>query len=245
MATTVSEFLVDAFVVGACSESLGTQETASTESSAPSLCQRQPALHSARHEELAAFMACAHAKFTGEVGVCIATSGPGAIHLLNGLDDAKLDHQPVVAIVGQQKAHVAGKFLSAGSGSSRPLQGRLGIRAGTVAPASDADLRGHRIPHRDVAPRSARSSFRLIFRKSRWKTRREHGVTYSGVGYSAPRIIPEEDDLRKAADVLNAGKKVAMLVCAGALHATDEVIETADALGAGTLKHCWQGRGPR
>ncbi len=56
-----------------------------------------------RHEETAAFMACAHAKFTGEVGVCVATSGPGAIHLLNGLYDAKLDHQPVVAIVGQQK----------------------------------------------------------------------------------------------------------------------------------------------
>src|SRR5205809_7167146 len=55
-----------------------------------------------RHEEMAAFMACGHAKFTGEVGVCIATSGPGAIHLLNGLYDAKLDHQPVVAIVGQQ-----------------------------------------------------------------------------------------------------------------------------------------------
>src|SRR3954471_19252635 len=56
----------------------------------------------ARHEEMAAFMACAHAKWTGEPGVCLATSGPGAIHLLNGLYDAKLDHQPVVAIVGQQ-----------------------------------------------------------------------------------------------------------------------------------------------
>src|ERR671937_1951551 len=56
-----------------------------------------------RHEEMAAFMACAHAKWTGEVGVCLATSGPGAIHLLNGLYDAKLDHAPVLAIVGQQK----------------------------------------------------------------------------------------------------------------------------------------------
>src|SRR5947207_3774493 len=56
-----------------------------------------------RHEEMAAFMACAHAKFTGDVGVCLATSGPGAIHLLNGLYDAKLDHQPVVALIGQQK----------------------------------------------------------------------------------------------------------------------------------------------
>src|SRR5512146_526624 len=61
-----------------------------------------------RHEEMAAFMACAHAKFTGEVGVCVATSGPGAIHLLNGLYDAKLDHQPVVAIVGQQKRAALG-----------------------------------------------------------------------------------------------------------------------------------------
>src|SRR5947199_4157705 len=61
-----------------------------------------------RHEEMAAFMACAHAKFTGEIGVCIATSGPGAIHLLNGLYDAKMDHQPVVAIVGQQARSAIG-----------------------------------------------------------------------------------------------------------------------------------------
>ncbi len=63
----------------------------------------KPEFIQTRHEEMAAFMACAHAKFTGEVGVCTATSGPGAIHLLNGLYDAKLDHQPVVAIIGQQK----------------------------------------------------------------------------------------------------------------------------------------------
>src|SRR5439155_27286010 len=62
----------------------------------------------ARHEELAAFMACAHAKFAGEIGVCLATSGPGAIHLLNGLYDAKMDHQPVLAIVGQQKRAALG-----------------------------------------------------------------------------------------------------------------------------------------
>src|SRR6059058_5628182 len=62
----------------------------------------EPRLIQVRHEEMAAFMACAHAKFTGQLGVCLATSGPGAIHLLNGLYDAKLDHQPVVAIVGQQ-----------------------------------------------------------------------------------------------------------------------------------------------
>src|SRR6201746_1651279 len=68
----------------------------------------RPEFVQVRHEELAAFMACAHAKFTGEVGVCMATSGPGAIHLLNGLYDAKLDHQPVVAIVGQQARSALG-----------------------------------------------------------------------------------------------------------------------------------------
>src|SRR5438874_8353121 len=73
--------------------------------------ERDPEFIQARHEELAAFMACAHAKFTGEVGVCLATSGPGAIHLLNGLYDAKLDHQPVVAIVGQSaRAAVGGDY---------------------------------------------------------------------------------------------------------------------------------------
>src|SRR5690242_5205785 len=68
----------------------------------------KPRFIQARHEELAAFMGCAHAKFTGEVGVCIATSGPGAIHLLNGLYDAKMDHQPVVAIVGQSATTAIG-----------------------------------------------------------------------------------------------------------------------------------------
>src|SRR5246500_3202757 len=64
-----------------------------------------------RHEEMSAFMACAHSKFTGEVGVCLATSGPGAVHLLNGLYDAKMDHQPVVAIVGQQaRASLGGSY---------------------------------------------------------------------------------------------------------------------------------------
>ena len=73
-----------------------------------------------RHEEMAAFMACGHAKFTGEVGVCMATSGPGAIHLLNGLYDAKLDHQPVVAIVGQQaRAALGGELPAGGRPASR------------------------------------------------------------------------------------------------------------------------------
>ncbi len=76
-----------------------------------------------RHEEMSAFMACAHAKFTGEVGVCLATSGPGAIHLLNGLYDAKADHQPVVAIVGQQaRTALGGSYMRLGIGRSEPWE---------------------------------------------------------------------------------------------------------------------------
>ena len=87
-----------------------------------------PELIQVRHEEMAAFMACAHAKFTGEVGVCLATSGPGAIHLLNGLYDAKLDHQPVVAIVGQQARAGARRRLPAG--------GRPASRCSRTSPTS-------------------------------------------------------------------------------------------------------------
>ena len=84
----------------------------------------RPEFVQARHEEMAAFMACAHAKFTGEVGVCLATSGPGAIHLLNGLYDAKLDHQPVVAIVGQQARTALGGSYQQEVDLRRAVQGR-------------------------------------------------------------------------------------------------------------------------
>ena len=94
-------------------------------------------------------MACGHAKFTGEVGVCLATSGPGAIHLLNGLYDAKMDHQPVVAIVGQSSRQAIGRQLSAGSGSNFAFQ-RCGGRicpSGVASRANPAS-RGSRDAHR-------------------------------------------------------------------------------------------------
>src|SRR5689334_23724994 len=112
MATTVSEFLIERL------RSWGVQRIYGYPGDgingifgALRRANDNPRFIQARHEELAAFMACAHAKFTGEVGVCISTSGPGAIHLLNGLYDAKLDHQPVVAIVGQQaRAALGGDY---------------------------------------------------------------------------------------------------------------------------------------
>jgi pyruvate dehydrogenase (quinone) len=191
-----------------------------------------------RHEEMAAFMACGHAKWTGEVGVCLATSGPGAIHLLNGLYDAKLDHQPVVAIVGQQaRAALGGSYQQEVDLVSlfkdvaheyvqlvtEPEQVRHVVdRAVRIALAERTvtcvivpnDLQGEDIE----------------------QPAHEHGTVHSSVGYSRPRVVPSEADLQRAADVLNAGERVAILAGQGALHATDEVIEVAEALGAGVAK---------
>lgn len=192
----------------------------------------------ARHEEMAAFMAAAHAKFTGELGVCIATSGPGASHLLTGLYDARMDHMPVLAIVGQQARtalgghyqqeldllsmfkDVAGAFVQQASEPSqvrhlidRAVRKAVGERRVTavILPNDLQDL-----PYKEPA--------------------RAHGTLHSGVGYSKPRVVPYEADLQRAADILNAGRKVAVLVGAGALNATDEVIAVAEKLGAGVAK---------
>jgi pyruvate dehydrogenase (quinone) len=192
-----------------------------------------------RHEEMAAFMACAHAKFTGEVGVCLATSGPGAIHLLNGLYDAQMDHQPVVAIVGQQKTTALGSdyqqevdLISLYKDvahhyvhmASNPAQIRHLIDRAVRIAKAERTVTCVIVPN-DVQEMDAVTS-----------PPRQHGSTFTGIGYSAPRVIPTDADLRHAADVLNAGTKVAMLVGAGALHATDEIIEVADLLGAGVAK---------
>src|SRR3954452_7952617 len=191
-----------------------------------------------RHEEMAAFMACGHAKVTGDVGVCIATSGPGAIHLLNGLYDAKLDHQPVVAIVGQQKR--------------MSLGGHYQQEVDLVSLFKDV---AHEYVHVCMAPQQARQLIDRAIRiakaertvtcvivpndiqESAWEEPpRQHGAMFSSVGYTEPRVIPRDPDLRRAADVLNAGQKVAMLIGQGAKNATDDVIQVAEVLGAGIAK---------
>ena len=192
-----------------------------------------------RHEELAAFSACAHAKFTGQVGVCMATSGPGAIHLLNGLYDAKKDHQPVVAIVGQSATFALGAdfqqevdlqtlFKDVADRYVGMVQSPIAVRhvvdqAFRIAIA-ERTVTCIIIPA-DIQEQSAVES-----------PPRKHGATFSGVGYLRPEVVPREQDLRAAARVLNEGEKVAMLVGAGALNATDEVLEAADILGAGIAK---------
>jgi len=191
-----------------------------------------------RHEEMAAFMACAHAKFTGEVGVCIATSGPGAIHLLNGLYDAKLDHMPVLALVGQSaRAAIGGHF-----------QQEVDLQ-NLFKDVASAFVQTAMVPQQmrgliDGAMRVAKAERRVtcliipndLQELDAEKPARAHATIHSGVGYVAPRVVPEDATLRQAAEVLNAGKKVAMLVGAGTLHATDEVIEVAEKLGAGIAK---------
>ena len=188
-----------------------------------------------RHEEMAAFMACAHAKFTGEVGVCLATSGPGAIHLLNGLYDAKLDHQPVVAIVGQQaRAGIGGNYqqevdLTACSRTSRTSTSRWRWRRPDPPPdrpgGPDRARRAH--GHRVIVPNDLQEADAVP------QPPHTHGTVHSGPGYRPPRVVPHDDDLDRAAEILNAGERVAMLVGQGALHAADEVAEVAELLGAG------------
>jgi len=197
-----------------------------------------PELIQTRHEETAAFMACGHAKFTEEVGVCLATSGPGAIHLLNGLYDAKLDHAPVVALIGQQKR------VSLGAGYQQEVDLQTLFKDVSeyvqycMEPAQarhlvDSALR-HALDRRGVAA--------IIFpndvqeEKAVESPPRAHGSVYSSVGYSRPRVLPENADLDRAAAVLNAGEKIAMLVGQGARHAEDEVVECAETLGAGVAK---------
>jgi pyruvate dehydrogenase (quinone) len=192
-----------------------------------------------RHEELAAFMACAHAKFTGEVGVCLATSGPGAIHLLNGLYDAKMDHQPVVAIVGQQKrAAMGGDYQQEVDLMSLFKD----VAHEFVQTAMVPDQMRHLVDRAMRIARDQRTVTCIIVPNDLQDMDavetppREHGTIHSGIGYTGRPSVPGQLDLTAAADVLNAGKKVAMLVGAGALHATDEIIEVAELLNAGVAK---------
>ncbi|MGZ4201869.1 MAG: thiamine pyrophosphate-requiring protein [Thermoleophilaceae bacterium] len=191
-----------------------------------------------RHEEIAAFAASAHAKFTGEVGVCMATSGPGAIHLLNGLYDAKLDHQPVVAIVGQQTR----TSLGANYQQEVDLQTLFKDVASEFVQYCMAPAQARHLIDRAMRVAQASRSVTCVIvpedvQESPYaEPPRAHGSVFSSVGYEQPRVVPREADLRAAADVLNGGEKVAMLIGAGAIGADNEVMQVADLLGCGVAK---------
>lgn len=191
-----------------------------------------------RHEEMAGLMACGEAKFTGEVGVCIATSGPGAIHLLNGLYDAKLDHQPVLALVGQQARTAIGSHYQ----QDLDLQSLFKDVAGAYVETASTPVQVRHLI--DRAYRIAKAERRVtcvilpndLQIEPMVQPSREHGMTHSGVGIEMSPVVPDAAALGRAAEVLNAGERVAILVGAGALRATDEVIAAAERLGAGVAK---------
>jgi pyruvate dehydrogenase (quinone) len=192
-----------------------------------------------RHEEMAAFMACAHSKFTGEVGVCLATSGPGAIHLLNGLYDAKMDHQSVVAIVGQSaRAAIGGEYQQ----EVDLISLYKDVAHEFVHMVSDPKQVRHLVDRAMRIAKVERCVTCIIIPSDIQelaaveKPPRAHGTIHSGIGFPSTRVVPHDAELRKAAEVLNSGKKVAMLIGAGALGAADEVLEVADLLGAGIAK---------
>ncbi|WP_323989578.1 thiamine pyrophosphate-requiring protein [Nguyenibacter sp. L1] len=191
-----------------------------------------------RHEEMAAFMACAHAKFTGQIGLCYATSGPGAIHLLNGLYDAKLDHVGVVALVGQQARSAIGAQYQ----QEIDLQCLFKDVAGAfVATASVPSQVRHLIDQAVRTAAAERAPTCVIMPNDLQELPYAdppvaHGATHTGTGFPDTARVPDDAALHRAAAVLNEGRRVAILAGAGALDATDELLAVAEMLEAGVAK---------
>ncbi|MGH3627012.1 MAG: thiamine pyrophosphate-requiring protein [Sciscionella sp.] len=197
-----------------------------------------PKFIQARHEEMAAFEAVGYAKFSGKVGVCMATSGPGAIHLLNGLYDAKLDHVPVVAIVGQtdrtamggsyqQEVDLAVLFKDVCHQYVQTLTVPQqlpnlldrAIRTALTTHSPTCIIVPYDVQELDYEPPG--HAFKMV---------------PSSLGISWPRTTPDDEGIRQAAEILNAGSEVAILVGQGARGAREEVTQVADVLGAGVAK---------
>ncbi|MEX2572834.1 MAG: thiamine pyrophosphate-requiring protein, partial [Balneolaceae bacterium] len=199
----------------------------------------KPAFIQSRHEEMSAFMACAHAKFTGRTGVCLSTSGPGAIHLLNGLYDAKMDHQPVVAIVGQQpRSAIGGSYLQEVDLQNLFKDVACEFVQTAMVPSQVRALvdRAFQIANSEKTVTCIIVPNDLQNEKAVETPPHEHGSVPTGIGTTYRDVVPAEENLEKAAGILNEGRKVAILVGAGARHATDEVIGLAERLNAGVAK---------
>ncbi|OBF81320.1 thiamine pyrophosphate-requiring protein [Mycobacterium sp. 852002-51163_SCH5372311] len=198
----------------------------------------QPMFIQSRHEEMSAFEAVGYAKFTNRVGVCMATSGPGAVHLLNGLYDAKLDHVPVVAIVGQTNRSAMG-------GSYQQEIDLLSLYKDVASDYVQMVTVPEQLPNvLDRAIRVAltqRAPTALIIPADVQElpySAPTHAfkMVPSSLGVEWPAIAPDDAAIARAAQVLNEGKKVAMLVGTGAREAREELVEVAELLGAGAAK---------
>jgi pyruvate dehydrogenase (quinone) len=196
-----------------------------------------PPFVQSRHEEMSAFMAVGHAKFSDEIGVCMATSGPGAVHLLNGLYDAKLDHVPVLAVVGQTNTTALGGAYQ----QEIDLQTLCADVAAYVQTVVTPEQLPAVVDRAFRVALSERAPAVLIFpadvqEKEYTPPEHEFKMVPGSLGYAPPRVIPREEEIRRAAEVLNAGERVAILIGQGARGAADEVVAAADVLGAGVAK---------
>lgn len=188
------------------------------------------------HEEVCALMATAHAKFTGEVGVCVATSSPGLFHMMNGLYDAQMDNQPVVAIVGQQGLNALGTFAQQGSNLERTVADVAVYAQTIVSPQQaqavvDTAFRTARIrlgPAVVILPHDVQGMEMIEPARTNW-------VSRSSAAAPSTSIVPPESEITKAAAIINAGSKVTFFVGHGANGATDEVLKAAELAGAGII----------
>jgi pyruvate dehydrogenase (quinone) len=191
-----------------------------------------------RHEEAAAFMACAHAKYTGRLGCCLATSGPGGIHLLNGLYDAKLDQAPVLAITGQTYSDLKGSKFQQEVNMTLLFEDVSVYNQEVINPNQVEMLVNeacrHALNHRGVAHITFPVDYQEVEPTGRGTMHKVEGSMTSR--WSPPHAVPPEDELRIAAFLLNEAKKPVMLVGQGALGAREEVIEIAEKLGAPIVK---------
>ena len=193
-----------------------------------------------RHEEAAAFMACGHAKLTGKLGVCLATSGPGAVHLLNGLYDAKMDGQPVLAITGMAFHDLIGTHTQQDLESDKLFMDVAVYNQRIMGPthvenvaqlACRTALAYHGVAH--IAFPTDLQEKEVSDRQRSKRNLPKHAETEV---FSHSARLPEGTDLRRAAEILNDGKRIAILAGQGALHATDELEQTAEKLGAPIIK---------
>jgi len=192
-----------------------------------------------RHEEAAAFMASGFAKHTGRLGVCVGTTGPGAIHLLNGLYDAALDGAPVIALTGLTFHDLIGVRYQQGVDTTRLMQG-VALYNEEVTGPEHAVIVGNRacraaLGDRGVAHLTISKDVQMMTRSADKKSMRNPGARSSS-SWTPALCAPPTDQLQAAADILNAGKRVAILAGQGALPARDELTRLADALGAPVAK---------
>src|SRR3954463_10481812 len=191
-----------------------------------------PAFVQARHEESAALMAVGHAKYTGGVGVVTSTQGPGAVHLLNGLYDAKLDGVPVVALMGQQEQSVLGSEYQQEIDLLSLVEDVAAQYAQVAATPEQLPLVLDRAFRAALATRSPAVVVlpHDVQQQPAPEEQQEHGVVVTAPARPRGRVVPHEDDLRAAAEVLDAGRKVAILVGQGARYAQEEVVAVAERL---------------